>query len=79
MEAMVDQGKLDGVTANAVATEALLSAWTQEPGNTLADLINAVTRYAHASKLGIDRQEKVERSAGELIPILVREASRANA
>jgi len=79
LKAMVDQGKLDGVTANAVATEALLSAWTQEPGNTLADLINAVTRYAHASKLGIDRQEKVERSAGELIPILVREASRANA
>ena len=72
-------GKIDGVTANAVSTEALLSAWTQEPGNTLADLINAVTRYAHAAKIGIDRQEKVERGAGDLIPVLVREALRANA
>jgi hypothetical protein len=79
LKAMVDMGKIDGVTANAVSTEALLSAWTQEPGNTLADLINAVTRYAHAAKIGIDRQEKVERGAGDLIPVLVREALRANA
>jgi hypothetical protein len=79
LKAMVDQGKIDGVTANAVATEALLTAWTQEPGNTLADLVNAVTRYAHSAKLGIERQEKVERSAGDLIPVLVRAASRANA
>lgn len=78
LKAMVDLGKIDGVTANAVATEALLSAWTQEPGNTLADLINAVTRYAHTAKLGIDRQEKVERAAGELIPVLVRESLRSN-
>ena len=79
LKAMVDMGKIDGVTANAVATESLLSAWTQEAGNSLADLINAVTRYAHTSKIGIDRQEKVERAAGDLVPVLVREANRANA
>lgn len=79
LKAMVDQGKLDGVTANAVATEALLSAWTQEAGNSLADLVNAVTRYAHTAKIGIDRQEKVERAAGDLVPVLVREALRSNA
>jgi hypothetical protein len=78
LKAMVDQGKLDGVTANAVATEALLSAWTQEPGNTLADLVNAVTRYAHTAKVGIERQEKIERAAGDLIPVLVREFHRSN-
>ena len=79
LKAMVDSGRIDGVTANAVATEALLSAWTQEAGNSLADLINAVTRYAHTAKIGIDRQEKVERAAGDLIPVLVREATRASA
>lgn len=77
LKALVDQKKIDGITANAVATEMLLTSWSKEPGETLADLINAVTRYAHTAKHGVDTQEKVERSAGELVPVLVRAASQA--
>lgn len=75
LRALVDQKKLDGITAASVATEALLTAWKEEPGNTLADLINAVTRYAHAGSRNPDRQDKLERAAGELVPVLVRAAS----
>ena len=77
LRALVDQGRIDGMTANAASVEALLSGWSREPGNTLADIINAVTRAAHESKFGIDKQEKIEKSAGELVPVLVRSAQRA--
>jgi CheY-like chemotaxis protein len=77
LRALVDQGRIDGLTANAAAVEALLSGWSKEPGHTLADIINAVTRAAHEAKFGLDKQEKIEKSAGELVPILVRSAQRA--
>jgi len=77
LRALVDQGRIDGLTANAAAVEALLSGWSKEPGHTLADIINAVTRAAHESKFGIDKQEKIEKAAGELVPVLVRSAQRA--
>jgi hypothetical protein len=72
LKALVEQGRIDGTTANAVGLEALLTSWKQEPGNSLADLINAVSRYAHTEKVTIDRQQKLEHAAGELIPVLVR-------
>jgi len=77
LRALVDQGRIDGLTANAAAVEALLSGWSKEPGHTLADIINAVTRAAHESKFGLDKQEKIEKAAGELVPILVRSAQKA--
>jgi hypothetical protein len=77
LRALVDQGRIDGMTANAAAVEALLSGWSKEPGNTLADIINAVTRAAHETKFGLDKQEKIEKAAGELVPVLVRSAQRA--
>jgi hypothetical protein len=78
LKALVDQGRIDGMTATNAAVEALLSGWAREPGNgSLADIINAVTRAAHEGKFGIDRQEKIERSAGDLVPVLVKAAHRA--
>ena len=78
LKALVDQGRIDGMTATNAAVEALLSGFAREPGNgSLADIINAVTRAAHEGKFGIDRQEKIERAAGDLVPVLVKAAHRA--
>lgn len=78
LKALVDQGRIDGMTATNAAVEALLSGYAKEPGNgSLADIINAVTRAAHEGKFGIDRQEKIERAAGDLVPVLVKAAHRA--
>jgi hypothetical protein len=50
------------------AVEAMLRAWRKEPGNTLADAVNAVTRAAHENPMwGVDWQEEIERQASRLI------------
>lgn len=78
LKALVDQGRIDGLTATNAAVEALLSGYAREPGNgSLADIINVVTRAAHEGKFGIERQEKIERAAGQLVPVLVKAAHRA--
>lgn len=75
LKAMVDAKRIDGVTAAAVATEAILTAWKEEPGQTLADLVNAVTRYAQ--KTSENTKDRIQRSAGELVPVLVHRAEAA--
>jgi hypothetical protein len=78
LKALVDQGRIDGLTATNAAVEALLSGYAKEPGNgSLADIINCVTRAAHESKFDLEKQEKIERAAGELVPVLVKAAHRA--
>ena len=78
LKALVDQGRIDGLTATNAAVEALLSGYASEPGNgSLADIINAVTRAAHTAKFDFEKQEKIEKAAGELVPILVKAAHRA--
>lgn len=78
LKALVDQGRIDGLTATNAAVEALLSGYAKEPGNgSLADIINAVTRAAHESKFDFEKQEKIERAAGELVPVLVKAAHRS--
>ena len=48
--------------------DALLRSWKQEPGDTLADAVNAVTRAAHEN-VGWDVQsrEDLERQAAQLV------------
>jgi hypothetical protein len=78
LKALVDQGRIDGLTATNAAVEALLSGYAAEPGNgSLADIINAVTRAANSSKFDFEKQEKIEKAAGELVPVLVKAAHRA--
>ena len=74
--APVSKVEIYGETYNT-AVEALLRGWSKEPGHTLADIINAVTRAAHETKFGLDKQEKIEKAAGELVPVLVRSAQKA--
>jgi hypothetical protein len=50
------------------ALDVLLSAWDKEPGDTLADAVNAVTRAAHEHESwDIDVREKLEREAARLV------------
>jgi hypothetical protein len=78
LKALVDQGRIDGLTATNAAVEALLNGYAAEPGNgSLADIINAVTRAANSSKFDFEKQEKIEKAAGELVPVLVKAAHRA--
>lgn len=71
----VEHKKLDVDVKAAVLTEALLSGWKEEPGNTLADLINAVTRTHMSNAISEWQREKLERAAGELVPVLVKAAA----
>jgi hypothetical protein len=52
-----------------VLVEALLGAWNQEPGNSLADCVNAVTRVAHSQPWPVDFSEELERRAAQLVPV----------
>lgn len=48
--------------------ESLLQSWTKEPGDTVADAVNAVTRAAHENPMwGIDIREELERQASRLV------------
>lgn len=48
--------------------QVLLDSWRKEPGNTLADCVNAVTRAAHEHDgFGLDIREAFERQAANLI------------
>jgi len=52
------------------AVELLLGSWDREPGDTLADAVNAVTRAAHENPLwGVDIREELERQASRLVLI----------
>jgi len=48
--------------------DALFAAYDEEPGETVADLVNAVSRAAHQTpRWGMDVRESLERQAAELV------------
>lgn len=48
--------------------ESLLCAWQREPGDTLADAVNAVSRAAHETpSFSMDYREQLERQAARLV------------
>ena len=51
---------------SSTLVSALLSSFREEPGETVADVINAVTRTAH-SKVPVMVGEIIEKQAGKLI------------
>jgi hypothetical protein len=57
--------------------EALLRGFSAEPGDTLADAFNAVTRAAHEGLLDEAQRWRVERAAGALLPVLAQRAAEA--
>lgn len=72
---MVANGKIDKAAARDAMVEGLLQSYNKEPGDSLADIVNAVTRYAHEGLLSDIKRDALERSAGALMPALVRAAA----
>jgi len=57
-----------GDKARDAIVEALLSAWQHEPGDTLADCVNAVSRAAHEHPFwGMDFRQELERRTASLV------------
>ena len=67
----VTSGKIKPPGANEKMTvEALLASYRKEPGDSLADLVNAVSRAAHETpSFGMDAREELERQAGQLVMV----------
>jgi hypothetical protein len=74
---LVEAGEIDAGTARDATVEALLNAYTVEPGDTLADLLNAVTRAAHEAEWNEFQRAALEHAAGDLLPVLARAAAEA--
>lgn len=75
LEWMVEAGQIKAPIRDAALVEALFTGWRVEGGQTLADLVNAVTRTAHETRaLDDDARTAMEERAGELVPVLLRAA-----
>ncbi len=62
-------GVLDGLRGDAVE-RGLREAWDKEPGETAADIVNAVTRYAHESGIAREHTDAIEQIAGDFVASL---------
>ena len=67
---LADMRELDLGVKRDTAVELLLKGWSNEPGDTLADIVNAVTSVHGNAAIDQYGREKWERSAGELVPVL---------
>jgi hypothetical protein len=70
MADMVERGEITANVAKDVLLEALLGAHAKEPGDSLADILNAVTRAAHEADWSEFSRQMLEHRAGELLPVL---------
>ncbi len=77
LKTLVSSGDLDADVARDTVVEALLRGFAAEPGDTLADAFNAVTRAAHEGMLDEAQRWRMERAAGALLPVLARRAAEA--
>ncbi len=64
--------ELDVGIKRDVLVELLMQGWHQEPGDTLADLVNAVTSTHLLDEVDLWRRERFEEAAGRLVPVLAR-------
>tara|TARA_Y100001938_G_C8099940_1_gene440938 strand:- start:5331 stop:6794 length:1464 start_codon:yes stop_codon:yes gene_type:complete len=60
--------------ADKVLVEALTKGYDFEKGNSLEDLVNAMTRAAHQGLFDEIERHQLERTAGELVPVLAASA-----
>jgi len=75
LTALAERGEIDAGVARDVMVEALLNAYKAEEGDTLADLLNAVTRAAHEAQWSEFSRAALEHRAGELMPVFARAAA----
>jgi hypothetical protein len=60
--------------ADKVLVEALATGYDFEKGNTLEDFINSITRASHQGLFDEIERHQLERTAGELVPVLAASA-----
>jgi hypothetical protein len=75
LKVIAEDGSLDGLRGERVYA-GLHAAWEKEPGETLADVVNAVTRFAHEGGNGA-HTGAIEAAAGLIMDRLVRQVGRA--
>jgi hypothetical protein len=73
--ALAAAGDITSGNARDATVEALLTAYRYEPGESLADLVNAITRAAWQSDVDQFQRQRYERAAGELVPVLAKSAA----
>jgi hypothetical protein len=66
IRALVESKKIDAKIGRDALVQAMLASFAEEPGETVADVINAVTRAAH-SKVPVMVGEVIEKQAGALV------------
>lgn len=69
-KALVASGEFDADVPREQLTRAVESAFAAEPGDSMADVVNAFTRAAHEGLLDDIARWRVERAAGQLVPVL---------
>ena len=74
LEAMVEKGQIGKDIARDALVQSLTDGFDREPGGSLADLVNAVTRAAHEGMLNDIQQWQLEQEAGELMMALAKKA-----
>jgi len=57
--------------------EMLLATYSEEPGDTVADLVNAVTRVHTLDSIDVYQRERFERAASDLVPVLAHRIAQA--
>ena len=67
LTALVDSGKIDLAVARDTAVEWLLAGYDAEPGDTFADVLNAVTRLHSLEKVPAVVAARAEAVAGRLL------------
>jgi hypothetical protein len=72
-------GVLDVGIQRDSLVELLLATWANEPGDSVADVINAVTRMHMLDEISMYQRERLEEQAGGLVPILARKIVEDNA
>lgn len=75
IRAMVDGGEISATMGRDALVQALLTGYGKEPGETVADVLNAVTRAAHESIVDGAVRDTLERRAGALVPVFARYAT----
>ena len=72
---LATSGQITPAVARDTLVEALLTAHSKEPGDSLVDVLNAVTRAAHEAEWSEFHRQMLEQRAGELLPVFAQAAA----
>lgn len=73
-EEITNERKWDGPLRRDAMVEKLLQTFAEEPGDSLADIINAITRTHMLAEIDNYQRHRLEQTAGALVPVLAKRA-----